>query len=70
MEGCWRCDRNRTRLGTDGIAEDDRAGQTCWRSIGDQYLTQIYDGSYAERLSRTVFPKYQKGNRSVALKQT
>ena len=23
---------------------------------------QTYDGSYAEHLSRTVFPKYQKGN--------
>ena len=25
-------------------------------------VKQIYDGSYTEHLSRTVFPKYQKGN--------
>ena len=36
-EGCWRCDGNRN--GLLGQAEDDRAGQTCQRSIGDQYLT-------------------------------
>ena len=33
-------------------------------------LKQIYDSSYAECFSRTVFPKYQKGNQSVAWKQT
>ena len=25
--------------GTEGIAEDDGVGQTCWRSISDWYLT-------------------------------
>ena len=28
-----------TDFGADGIAEDDRAGRTCQRSIGDRYLT-------------------------------
>ena len=28
-----------TDFGADGIAEDDGAGQTCQRSIGDWYLT-------------------------------
>ena len=26
-------------LGAEGIAEDDGAEQTCWRSISDWYLT-------------------------------
>ena len=26
-------------FGMEGIAEDDGAGWTCWRSIGDWYLT-------------------------------
>ena len=29
-----------TDFGVDGIVEDDGAGQTCWRSIGDRYLTR------------------------------
>ena len=29
-------------MGTDGIAEDDGAGWTCQRSIGDWYLTILY----------------------------
>ena len=28
-------------LGTEGIAEDGGVGWTCWRSIGDQYLTRV-----------------------------
>ena len=32
-----------TDFGADSIAEDDGAGQTCWRSIGDRYLTMIDD---------------------------
>ena len=40
MEECQRCDGNRKQtLGTEGIAGDDGAGQTCQRSISDQYLT-------------------------------
>ena len=27
----------------DGIVEDDRAGQTCQRSISDRYLTPIIE---------------------------
>ena len=42
MEECWRCGGNRNGLGErEGIVEDDRAGQTCQRSIGDQYLTVL-----------------------------
>ena len=26
----------------EGIAEEGGVGQTCWRSIGDRYLTQVY----------------------------
>ena len=43
MEECWRCDGNRNGLGEQkGIAEDDGAGRTCWRSIGDWYLTKRF----------------------------
>ena len=39
---CQRCDGNRNGLGKwKGIMEDDGVGQTCQRSIGDQYLTQV-----------------------------
>ena len=30
----------------EGIAEDGRAGQTYRRSIGDRYLTMVYNGDH------------------------
>ena len=42
MEGCRRCDGNRTDFEMEkGIAEDGGAEQTCWRFIGDRYLTVL-----------------------------
>ena len=32
----------------EGIAEDDGAGQTCRRSIGDWYLTHVGDSQCSE----------------------
>ena len=34
-------------LGTEGIAEDGRVGQTCQRCIGDWYLTILQSASDA-----------------------
>ena len=47
MEGCRRCNGNRDRLWDGkGVAEDDGVGWTCWRSIGDRYLTLPKSNDY------------------------
>ena len=63
MEECRRCDGIRNGLGKwKGIMEDDGVGWTCWRSIGDWYLTQrLVESSWrSSRVARRIRSARQK----------